>query len=329
MTERAQDLMRTARKHHIAGTVSLALSVLCTVMKIPDRESAMEATDASIAYIVAGLETPSMPVRRGDAEIIFNALSHGLRVTRERKRVRRILSAIEKVTRKLRAFRVFPSRYSIDRLLQTIYDLMETANDPSILSQSRVTIHAISKSIAASIPIGSRVEFGKSDSGDGPVPSSYILAVHDNQLRDLTLQTPLNRTSSAQVSVSYGSELVSDFSGSWSCEEAKSCQSVVVIYKLYPKKGPFSDDPANYRISPTIDISIHSPVTGSEKFVRGYLSAVSLQITLTAASEEFRSGFETKCQYWDEESQSWRSDGIHLLWQTSGKDAPPYKHDRL
>jgi hypothetical protein len=324
VTGRGRDLLSLARRHLLSGAIAQSVSVLSAVMKIEDREKAIEAADSVVSNIVIGLETPSMPVRRGDAEVMFNALSNGLRITRERKRVRRILSAIEKLSRKLKAFKIIPSRHSIDHLLQTIYDLMETANDPSILSQSRVTMKAITKAIAASIPIGSRVEFGKSNAwnknGDLKVPSSYILAVHDSQLRDITLLTPFNETNTVQVSISYGNELVKDFSSEWKCEDQTSCHSVVVIYKLYPNKGPFSDHHSNQRISPTIEISIHSPITGTEKSVSGYLSAVSLEFSMTGSPPDSRSGFETRCQFWDEESQTWQSDGVHILWQAHGED---------
>lgn len=324
ITKGALDLIDQARKINIAGDTAAATSVVSNILRKKSLPSHLQelAIAAIIDYTVVGLQIPSNFLTKGRTQVIYSSLGQVFKLTNDSLTQRKALNAMHKVTLKAIAWEAVPVTSSSDSLLQTILTSAKRASkkeDLLVLSSTRQTVRSLLESIAKTIPLGGRIELGRLSLEHEQIPEAYSVIVHDNELQDITLSTLFNTTASVEVNINFGEEIKKDFSGPWKCDLGQDCHSVIFSVTLYPRGGPFPSKKKSYRITPVIDVSIYSPTSGKEQKVKDYLNALTLTITNTGSDLEGGGKYLTRCHFWSEKENVWKTDGVHSSGSSGGK----------
>lgn len=330
LSQDALDILDLARKYNLAGDSAASLTLISMVLRKPEVGDFIinKAINAAIEYAVVGLQRPSLILNKGQAESMLNTLSEAHKLSQESLTRRRALDAIQKVTLKSVAWDALPSPQNLDHVYQSVItphrlivnnrQNRSSVDDLRVFESGREASKTMIESVAAKIPLGVRIEFGKQSLEHDLIPEAYSVIIHDNELQDITLSTLINATSNVEVTITFGEELKRDFSAPWRCEHRQNCHSVVFSVTIYPNGGVFPTTKNHMRITPVLEVAIHSPISGKEQKVKGYLNAMSFVLTQTGDEKWGGQRYETTCRFWSEAHQSWKTDGVHFSGSSKG-----------
>ena len=336
VSQDALDTLDLARKYNLAGDSSAAVTLISSVLRKRDVGDFIvnKAIDEAVEYVVVGLQRPSMILTKGQTESLLATLSEAHKLSQESITRRRVLDAIEKVTHKSLAWKAMPSAQSLDHVFQSVitpHRLMQnhrqnnmSNDDLRVLGSGRSAAKILLEGVASQIPLGSRIEFGKQSLENDLIPEAYTVVIHENELHDITLSTLLNATTSVEVSITFGDELKKDFAAPWRCEPRTNCHSVVFSVTIYPNGGLFPSMRDYMRITPVLQVAIHSPISGKEQTADGYLNAISFSVTQTEDEKWGGERYETTCRFWSEKHNTWKTDGVHFSASSKGMNSSTF-----
>lgn len=331
-----QQLIYHAKRLSQTGDLIVAISYLNVIFlksnfDEQNHQLYEEAINATIEYATSAIQIPNLPLGIGHYELITSACSHALHQTRNVRLRSRLLNIINRYLDKSEALNSRPSIRNIQIIYQKVMNSFVDNFDRQYFRDVRATFERIKKIAATRIPLGHRLvldayneiqtrsEFEEiSFNHDSRIHSARTEFIHHENVEDILLRADSYSNLTILAKVQFGEEIRQTLNRTWQCRNQMDCtaneSSVVQCVTIFPDENPFPIDHSSvYRLSPIIDISIHSPRDGNQRKIRGMFKASVFEISITGNESYGDSSYSTRCHYFDEEKEQWLTDDIHSL----------------
>ena len=278
--------------------------------------------------------SPEKIKRRGDLTLIYYIFGHLFKETKDFNIKSDLIESMKQITEK--------SRISADiHTLDTFYTniLNFYTFEPKVYHQINESLRQsipvsyqqkyryftyirgilgyILNSCAKQIPIGKFVKLGTRVE----FPKAVTIITHQKRFHEIRLTTRYNETRNVSAFVKFNEKKIYKYLAkiSQNIQNIVHNSSVYAI-TLFPEQSPYNFGNNMYKISPIIDISVHSPNSGQRLDTEFKVQNVRkedkfdfialVKVTLTGNETFGGTSYTTKCHYFNEKMGQWEMNGI-------------------
>ncbi len=204
---------------------------------------------------------------------------------------------------------------TIDKKFNDTYGYYSTVNETQIyryFSNIRHVFLYILESIAKQIPIGKYIKLGDKLE----FPEAITLITNQKRFYQLKLETKLNHWQNVSTLVKFNDHRIFKYLNKISPKPQNTTHnSMVYAITLFPSDSPFQFNDHVHRLTPVVDISIHSPIDGEkmEVFAEKFDYIAIMKVTLIGNQTFGGSEYTTKCHFYNEMKDEWQTEGVTEL----------------
>jgi hypothetical protein len=204
---------------------------------------------------------------------------------------------------------------TISQKFNYTYGYYSTVNETQIhryFSNIRHVFLYILKSVAKQIPIGKYIKLGDKLE----FPEAITLITNQKRFYQLKLDTKFSHWQNVSTFVKFNDHRIFKYLNKISPEsENTTHNSMVYAITLFPSDSPFQFDENVHRLTPIVDISIHSPIDGEkiQVFAEKFDYIAIMKVTLIGNQTFGGSEYTTKCHFYNEIKGEWETEGVTEL----------------
>ena len=179
-----------------------------------------------------------------------------------------------------------------------------------LLLQNIISLSAKQIPIGKSIKLGTTLEY----------PKAVTLITHQKRLYEIKLKTKSNEWKNITAFVKFNQRNIFNYINKiTNITENIIYNSIVYAITLFPDESPYDFDSKVHKLSPVVEISVNSPISGEKlenrlnnKLINEYKYdfIALLKVTLTGNKTFGGSQYTTKCHYFDEHTNKWDTEGV-------------------
>ena len=179
----------------------------------------------------------------------------------------------------------------------------------------RDILAGIVSSCAKQVPIGLYVTLGSGVQ----LPRAVTTVTHQKRFYPIRVKTSLNNDRNISAVVEFNERKMNKYFNKMTTDNVMH-NSLVYSLTLYPDQSPFAIPDDVHKLSPIVDISVHSPKSGQRldiewkpKTSKEEDFIALMRVTLTGNKTFGGSDYSTKCHYFSLSGHQWDQSGvIHL-----------------